>query len=299
MTTDPAPVASNSQSTTPPNSEILARGFGQCDVDADCHLDLGYLSAPASVQLLDATCAFESQPVCACYLRRVSGSGQTSYFTAVPGRHPGGCSEYSRTPGCLYCESEFSGCNSDEPGSCDAVCADFVARKNQDLARTVSVRERLARCTEQRCQWLYEIEGKCYVGEPGWPEARGYDCSLSDDELLAHSERETEPSCPARPLVSCASAEDCPRALACKDSVCSPCKQTCSSGPSTGDEPSCTGGGACAGGETCVASLCVPDADVTCRDFDCGADQACAVSGVDWSTGRGNEHSRTVCVGAR
>jgi len=302
-TPDDTAVADDNAISVPANSQTGSPGMVECNVDADCHRDVtGSGGSTVTAQLVGASCHFSNyQPVCECQLLRPPSAGQDSHvFTALPGYRPGGCSEYTLVPGCLYCESEFPGCNIDEPTSCDAVCADFVARANQESARPISARERLARCVENRCQRLYEIDGKCYVGEPWRPEARGYDCSLSDDELLAKSELATEPSCAARPAVSCASASDCPGGLGCKDGVCAPCDQICSAGSSSGDEASCTGGGACASGESCVASLCVLDGAVTCRgDSDCGYDRQCGASAVDWTSGRGNEHTRTFCAGAR
>jgi len=217
-----------------------APGSVECYLDTECQRDLSYWSEPnGSVQLVAAACHIPTflgggqQPFCECQLRRTPqprpGESPDPYvFSAWPGNRPGGCSEYARTPGCSYCEREFPGCNIDDAASCDAVCADFTEREQREFARTFSVRERLALCSAQHtCEHLYELEGKCYVGELSRFEARAHDCSLSDAELLAQSTSAETPSCAPRAEVSCASASDCPGGLACKDGVCGPCVQQC------------------------------------------------------------------------
>jgi hypothetical protein len=302
-TPEPQASASGSPAPEPSNSQTGSPGAVECNSDSDCALGLDVWTRPlGSLELLGATCGFpgqDAQPACYCELRRTpapdtAGASEPYVLGGWPGIRPGGCSEYDRTSGCSYCEQEFPGCNIDDASSCDAVCADFYQRQAREFARTFSARERLARCNaDNRCERLYELEGRCYVGAPGRPEARSYDCALSDAELLAQSELASVPSCAARPDVSCSSASDCPAGLACKDGVCGPCVEQCvilDSGST------CRGGGECAAGESCAADTCVPDANVTCRSFsDCGPDRVCAVSGVDWTQGRGNASTRSFC----
>jgi hypothetical protein len=316
-TSDPAEAVPSPTPSTPigvgatdaqiDNSQTGSPGSYECVADADCDFASSTGDGSAvSVQLVGARCQFldgvyDQHPYCECKLLRTPRPGeeaipeQERVFTAWPGNRPGSCSEYTTTPGCLYCERDFPGCNIDDAASCDAVCADFAARQNRDFARSVVLSKRLARCSEAHtCERLYELDGACYVGAPGRIEARAYDCSLSDAELLAQSPIASTPSCTPRPDVSCQSASDCPGGLACKDGVCGPCVQECQITGS--DDASCRGGGACAAGETCAAGVCTLDAAVTCRDFiDCGTDHQCVVSGVDWSAGRGNAHTRTFC----
>jgi hypothetical protein len=168
---------------------------GQCEVDADCVPDLSYWTEPlGTVELVGAACerwASMAQPVCNCQLLRTPSANSRGIerpyvFSTFPGNRPGGCSEYGRAKGCIYCESEFPGCNIDDPASCAAVCSDFARREAAEFARTFPVSLRASRCNErQECTTLVEFDGRCYVGNFSITESRSYDCAASDEELFA------------------------------------------------------------------------------------------------------------------
>ncbi len=291
----------------PENSQTGSPGAVECYEPTDCFdLSQAELGPLGRVELLAATCTHLSSsanglPLCECRMRLTPVPGRASvpepYQLEVhPGLRPGACSDWSRAPGCLYCEHEFPGCSIDQPESCDAVCADMTTRLDLDMQRTLDVTLRLNRCTvDYRCQVVSKIDGKCYAGTPNGIEPAELDCALPDDELVQHLDDPSQPSCATPPPVACTSASDCPAGLACNSGICGPCSTACSStfGPPT--ENVCEGDVACADGELCALGLCVPSANVGCRfGWRCPEGEVCSLSGIS-KTGRGNADTRSFC----
>jgi hypothetical protein len=273
----------------------------ECEVDSDC-IPQRLAPLDISVQLVSAECThlYEAHPVCACEIDGIfreptTGQSNTVAGQLVPGNRVGGCSEFGRTPGsCVYCESEFPGCDIADAGSCDAVCADVLERMRVEWARTLPVTTRLARCIKEpnyfRCDTVFELGGMCYAGPLSF-ELPPLDCSLSDEELATHRFDSSQyPTCAPRAQVACSRSEECPRGLACNLSVapgrCEPCPQVC---------VGCGFTDGCATGEVCVEDTCVLEANATCRSFtECPEEHSCKISSIS-SIGRGNESSRSVC----
>jgi hypothetical protein len=312
---EPASTHPAAPDQTPDNSQTGSVGQSdtpECEVDADC-VDTDQSGPIGSVELIGSQCMHLSVtselPLCECSLRITSlpaadaGTGGYSFVAqAFPGNRPGGCSESSRSGGCLYCASEFPGCDIRDPHSCEAVCADVAQREDEEDRKSFDVRTRLARCVADHtniCHFITEVAGQCYVGRFGaWSPP--LDCTLSDDELAAHfNDPEAEP-CGPRPAVSCTRSEDCPGGLACTNGVCQSCEQRCTI---TGAGETCVGGGVCAADEICARGTCVPSANAACgwqddaHQLNCPAEQQCYVTGIS-STGRGNESSQSFCAGS-
>jgi hypothetical protein len=298
----------------PENGQTGSPGMAQCfpsgnvgNFNPSCAIDETAWTQPAgSVTLLRSSCghevSYQALPMCQCTLRMArsqvdaaTGTIPGPYEIVVyPGNRSDGCSEYARTPACLYCEREFPGCSVDDATSCDAVCAEMTARYDAELQKTFTFHARVARCKENTyCEWVTEIDGKCYAREPQTLEMPAFDCSLSDAEILQHAD-EYGGSCPARSTATCTSALDCPRGLACAEGRCVPCSGSC---PGTDGNPiSCGRNPLCGDDEACVEGLCIPADNVTCRSFvDCPENQLCVLSGMDLSAGRGNGETRSFC----
>lgn len=283
-------------------------GSAECLVDADCIAHLTDWTRPlaTSVTLVSSRCAHvdasqDPLPVCQCTLRVQSTADATPFDTTLSAGARGfpyerGCSEYGRVGDCLYCAGEFPGCHLESPeASCTGVCEDLVQRVAEAWLATYAVNVRVARCSDYHCQRVVEIDGRCFVGEV-LPDSAAYDCSLSDEELLALGPAE-HPLCPPGPVHTCVTAADCPAGLACKDGACDPCSAPCSAPAPDGGAEQCPGGGECASGETCTLNLCVPSGSVGCEsNADCGTDQACALSGVDFAAIRGTDTTVSLCV---
>jgi hypothetical protein len=103
----------------------------ECERDSDC-LPQNLEPFNASIDLVSSRCTHisaQTLPICECEIRGTyqdptTGETQTVAGPLAPGNREGGCSEFARTPDdCLYCASEFPGCDIAEAGSCDAISA--------------------------------------------------------------------------------------------------------------------------------------------------------------------------------
>jgi len=277
-----------------------------CRNDADCFGgSLEQTFGPiGALEPVGAACVHlvEATPVCECRTQltptAVDGASPRPHEVhAYPGNRTGGCSEWSFPPGCLYCESEFPGCNVDDPTSCDAVCGDMFQRFEAEFQRVTVATARLSRCSPDgsQCHVVTEIEGRCYAGAPFAGPTAELDCNLSDEELISHLEDPPSPSCAHPSPVPCESASDCPRGLACNAGVCGACSEFCSYPIGRPDLAVCEGDAACASGESCTLGRCVPSSNIGCRfSEECEAEQRCVLSGVS-SVGRGNGQTRSFC----
>lgn len=295
-----------------------ARHGGECDPGdtAQCAISIHALTMPLGrAELIDAQCTHwntsEPLPVCQCTLHTTRLSSEpdpvrpweawdegTTEVVALPGHRPNGCSEYARAPSCLYCENEFPGCNVDDPGSCDIVCADMADRYDAEMAKTYDVNSRVARCGESsECEYVTEIDGACYARNPVQKDLPAFSCDLSDDELLRHKEESYVPSCDARPVAPCADGSSCPRGLACDNSgTCTTCSTAGSCSDAEAAAGRCPPSPRCAEGEVCIESRCIPQDNVECvTQVDCAEGEVCVLSGIDATGGRGNAATRSFC----
>jgi len=285
------------------------KGACLCSSDDDCaaRLTAWVEPSPVSVSLVSTSCTHsypgDPLPLCMCNVHiKPSDSSRDEFDTAFyPGYRgfppPEGCSEYGRGPTCLYCADEFPGCNAESPGdTCTAICQDLALRVQQDSERRRALKVRVARCNSScNCDHVFELDGQCYSGDV-LPDALGYDCSLSDAELLAKGQNR-QPSCPAPPVLRCRTTDDCPGGLACNSGRCGPCLMgSCSL--VNNDPPSwtCEGDATCAAGEVFAAGLCIPKAQAACRDqFQCPGGE-CVLSGIDRKAIRGNSRTFSYCA---
>jgi hypothetical protein len=290
------------------NSQTGSIGQAVCLTDSDCGVEgATELQGPRGhVEFVAAACTHtvsnDGLPTCECRMRMtrypdaqtVAAELEPYEGTLHPGNRPDRCSEYSRAPGCLYCENEFPGCDIGDANSCDAVCADMTERLELDLQTSLRVSTRLARCVSpSRCDVVTEIDGQCYAGPPESHEPARLDCGLPDAELIQHLDAPGVASCEPRPVVSCAASEDCPRGLACNAGRCESCSVTCVI--AEGQEAACTGGGVCATGESCTSGTCVPAGNTECRDSsDCPPNHSCSLTGIS-AAGRGNANTQSFC----
>jgi hypothetical protein len=273
-----------------------------------CQVETANWSRPIGrATLMGSKCVYgptaEVLPICECTLRTtgiVNGDGtgeETAEIVTYPGLRPGSCSVYARTPSeCLYCGTEFSGCSIDSPQSCDAICSDLAQRYDGEMQRSFAINSRVARCGEDfTCEYVTEIEGVCYARNPTESEIPGFDCALSDEQILASSGVNFAPTCPERAISVCDSSSDCPGGLACDASgQCGTCTSQCV--VSTDGSIQCPESPACLAGEVCVSGYCLPSANVSCAvGLDCGEGR-CVVSGIDPNEGRGNASARSLCT---
>ncbi len=290
----------------PPDGDVDAPvpGVPECRTDADCVHYLEQWTQPlaTSVTLLGSACALDPNldplPVCQCTVHVVptapGGPFDTILYAGLREFPTGqGCSEYGRTGRCLYCASEFPGCHLESFATdCAGICQDLVGRVATVWQASYQATVRVARCSSSHCEQVFELDGRCFVGEV-LPDSAGYDCSLGNQELLALG-RSTQPTCPA-PVHDCASAADCPGGLACNHGSCGSCAMNCSA--PDGQPFTCEGDSACASGELCALGLCLPAGNIGCREaFQCADDQACVLSGVDLHATHGNAATRSFCV---
>ncbi len=287
----------------PQNGQIGSIGASECFRDEQCEVDMNALTEPiGTVALAAARCDHQNVdplPVCHCDLRitPTAESGRQPFMaTEYAGLRPGGCSVFGRGQECLYCAADFPGCRTDEPGSCDATCADLSERINEEFSRAFDATARLARCTEDNtCVRLFELEGTCYAGSLGVRWLPPLDCSQSDAALLARHGERVEAPCDAPAPASCETALDCPAGLACNDGRCGRCADQCSYPTGQPELAVCDGDANCAPDELCAMGTCVPEENLECRFFTQCPDGDCVLSGLDPTSERGNESTRTFC----
>lgn len=301
------PVGADSVGVTP----VGASYEPECQVDADC-VDVSDHGPLGTYELIGAECkhisAVYELPVCECSMQlsptTLHGpvAADAGVFRMYPGNRPKECSELTRSGACLYCASEFPGCDIGDPRSCDAICADMTARRDRDYRKSYEVRTRLARCVAEHtnvCRVITEIDGQCVVGRFGdWLPAP-VDCSLSDEDLSKHFGDPMDQPCAPPATVACSRSGDCPRGLACTNGVCESCELRCTDGVEPGTSE-CEGGDACAEGEACAGGTCVPAVRAACGDYEdrfvaCPEDESCLVTGIS-SAGRGNESASSFCT---
>lgn len=180
------------------NGQAGSRGATQCEVDTDCDDEHAWGSTGpiGHLTLLESGCAQlrDEPPHCECRVGLTVTPRADAGIDAIvsgpmvlhPGNRSGGCSVPSRSPGCLYCASEFPGCDLARPDSCDAICRDAVARVESELQRVIVVSRRLSYCDPdmKTCQFVTQFDDKCYVGPPNAPDPPEVSCAASNEELI-------------------------------------------------------------------------------------------------------------------
>jgi hypothetical protein len=279
--------------------------------DEPCTVDVDDWRLPEGrAELVRAACVPGNvYPTCECRMRRSrldgddrpwddGGDEVVAYLT----RDVSGCSQPGRTPSsCLYCTNEFMGCSIDDTTSCDAACADMAVRYDADMRKAFSIEQRVARCADKwsdgsDCVHVTEIDGLCYARDPAQKELPSFDCSLSNAQILEHRGERHARTCEEGPEVACETSSDCPHGRACGSGLCVACTgHRCADGK--GGFGPCAVPPECVEGERCVLNACVPELGITCESFsDCLEDEQCVLSGMDFSGGRGNASTRTLCM---
>lgn len=311
------------------NGQTGSPGANACTTDEQCEVDpRAWTQRLGSVELAGARCALlepllDLLPVCHCTLHVTPAEpsadggaaepmeegmeGGFSWFTEPTNYveyagHRGspfssGCSVFGRTPECTYCSTEFPGCHLGDDAACQAPCEELARRKNAELGASYDFSQRFARCVDGAyCDVVVELDGQCYARAPG-PSTPPIDCSLPDSEIVERRNDFGGDECPQRPATRCDTAEDCPAGLACNGGTCGRCSDICSYEIGKPEEAVCEGDTACAAGELCTMGVCVLEENVECRFREqCGENGSCALSGIDYVDGRGNERTRSFCV---
>ena len=171
----------------------------------------------------------------------------------------------------------------------------MAVRYDTELRKAFAAVSRVARCGEDLlCDYVTEINGRCFARDPRQKELPSFDCALSDEQILENEDERYAPSCPERPAISCATTNDCPRGLACDIGRCVGCGDTCED--PAGGFMTCTGQPICAEGEACIQGRCLLEANIECVSRrDCPNGTECLLSGIDASAGRGNAETRSYC----
>jgi hypothetical protein len=120
--------------------------------------------------------------VCLCYYA-FGASNVRDFANALVLGNRDSCDVTGRSPECLYRSCEFPGCDPGDSTSCDVFCAEVDARLVADGARTFDAERRTSRCESCSCRSVYRVGAHCYIHPSAF--ARPYDCSLSDDAILA------------------------------------------------------------------------------------------------------------------
>jgi hypothetical protein len=229
-----------------------------------------------------------------------------------------GCFALGRAGDCLWDDSELEPCTPADD-KCPALCEELEARYAADAKKVFDAEARYSACHEGWCHSVLRIEDACFA-DRSYQNGRSYDCSLSDEDILA---RETQARVPKQlpkcselpetggtcvrdapnaerdcvqrpegewqgipvcaPYPPCSSSDHCGVALACIDSKCRGCTQ---------DDQ-------CANGEGCVLDHCVPEANIGCHvRADCKAGELCILNGLTSGTVRANEDTRAYCQGS-
>jgi hypothetical protein len=93
-----------------------------------------------------------------------------------------GCFVRGRAGDCLWDDSEFESCTAGEP-VCAAICDELNRRYAADAANLFDVELRYSACEEGACHHVLRIDAACYA-DYSFENGRGYDCTLSDAEIL-------------------------------------------------------------------------------------------------------------------
>ncbi len=168
-------------------------GQGECSTDEDCWAlleervailagaspVLAELEATACGEYMGSTEAGEiSGTSCECHRSDTNGTVEV----APSGT---GCVVTGRMGDCLYDSSEFSGCTVGDIASCESTCAELESRLRDDAGADLEYELRYAKCGRVYCQSVVRIADECYTGLTMGTPTGTYDCSLSDEEILA------------------------------------------------------------------------------------------------------------------
>ena len=194
------------------NGQTGSAGIGcnpkQCQADAEQTLaDINQKSAP---EFVDSVCERPPRQVLdGGALSPETLVGQTCKCIARDGSHWSiraegalfdgglGCLAWGRGhQQCVYSTADEVTCDPTDARSCDTACARLQQGYAEDAARTYETELRLAECRESPavrgaylCATIARINGACYTRDSSGFLTQGpYDCSLSNDEILARGD---------------------------------------------------------------------------------------------------------------
>jgi hypothetical protein len=180
----------------------------ECSSDAQCGEyvqdlagDLERRAAQPELALHEARCitGCVEPTACAC-VYTIAGRAYLDAVNVFVLGGSTGCDVYGRAPYCLEQPDAFSGCEPDDPASCEAACASALDVVQTDAAG-YAVDVRTAECVERDCRWVWRIDDRCFAGSI----ARGgkgdleQPCALSDAEILERALAASTPDRPASP----------------------------------------------------------------------------------------------------
>jgi|GEM_PF-5030016 len=174
------------------NGQTGSPGAVECSSDADCEERLlayatqlaepipeaNTFTAAACTEMNVFTDEWHTGPACEC-----ERSDKDGLWPMGPAGV--GCLLSGRLETCLYDDDEFPGCSIGDPESCVEVCAQAEARLAVDNSLQYEVSPRSAECKDGSCATVVQIGERCYTGVSGGTPTGDYDCSLSDEEILA------------------------------------------------------------------------------------------------------------------
>jgi hypothetical protein len=98
-----------------------------------------------------------------------------------------GCFARGRAGTCLWDDSELNGpCTIGDP-ACTAQCDELHKRYAADAAKSFNVEVRFSTCEDDdACHHVLRIEDTCYA-DYSFESGRGFDCKLSDAEILVRA----------------------------------------------------------------------------------------------------------------
>ncbi len=126
----------------------------------------------------DPDCEPRTYKGCVCYFNMTPDSGGFGLF---PEESEDTCLHHGRATDCVYLESEFPGCSTDDAEhSCDPICEVLEQRIRDDYEATFDASVNDALCQDYRCCCALELEGNCYYG---YRFDVAYDCSMSAGDI--------------------------------------------------------------------------------------------------------------------
>lgn len=156
------------------------------EVSQPRHLDRHYVGAECVARDPHDSlrCCYSRPAVCLCYFAWGDTNARVPENALILGNRTT-CDVDSRDQSCLYRSCEFAGCDPAVAASCDAACADVVARLAAHETETFEVERRKTYCDPKSClcRGVYRIGDRCFAGRN--PFARAYDCALDDDAIIA------------------------------------------------------------------------------------------------------------------
>lgn len=108
-----------------------------------------------------------------------------------------GCEVRGRGGFCIFDDRDFTGCDVNDPHSCDATCSTLQSRLEADAANNPSAELRFSGCvppppsspsgTMKRCGVVLRMDGRCFTNDDGGAVLKNepVDCSLSDQQILS------------------------------------------------------------------------------------------------------------------